>query len=146
MDLTAGSPHTAPFSGGIDNYHSSVRYDYAGKPAGKYKGTVFTAARVELVMSQKDPKAKESALHIDDALNRPERTLPSWPGKSVPGAKEPPHRIIDPDKVEANRKKSIQECKKVWGTTPAAAWSATSTPSPSPRKAPPRATTASPSG
>ncbi|MFD4570188.1 NucA/NucB deoxyribonuclease domain-containing protein [Streptomyces sp. NPDC058251] len=115
MDLTASSPNSTPYTGGVDNYHSSVRYDYAGKPAGKYKGTVFTAAHVELVMSQKDPEAKESALHIYDALNRPERTFPSWPGKTIPGAKEPLHRVIDPDKVDANRKKSIQECKKVWG-------------------------------
>ncbi|MFF1632131.1 NucA/NucB deoxyribonuclease domain-containing protein, partial [Streptomyces sp. NPDC058272] len=115
MDLTASSPNSTPYTGGVDNYHSSVRYDYAGKLAGKYKGTVFTAAHVELVMSQKDPEAKDSALHIYDALNRPERTFPSWPGKTIPGAKEPLHRVIDPDKVDANRKKSIQECKKIWG-------------------------------
>ncbi|MGW7258536.1 NucA/NucB deoxyribonuclease domain-containing protein [Streptomyces sp. NPDC054834] len=113
MDLTASSPNAAPFTEGVDNYHSNVRYDYAGKSAGKYKGTVFTSARVELVMSQKDPAVNESALHIYDALNRPERTFPSWPGKTVPGAKEPLHR--DSTKIDANRKKSISECKKVWG-------------------------------
>ncbi|MFD7875048.1 NucA/NucB deoxyribonuclease domain-containing protein [Streptomyces sp. NPDC059766] len=53
--------------------------------------------------------------YIYDALKRPECTFPSWPGKTIPGAKEPLHRVIDPDKVDANRKKSIQECKKVWG-------------------------------
>ncbi|GGW39609.1 hypothetical protein GCM10010503_14910 [Streptomyces lucensis JCM 4490] len=112
MDLTASSPNAAPFTGGVDNYHSNVRYDYAGKSAGKHKGTVFTSARVELVMSRKDPAVNESALHIYDALHRPERTFPSWPGKTIPGTKEPLHR--DSKKVDDNRKRSIQECKKVW--------------------------------
>ncbi|MFF4491767.1 NucA/NucB deoxyribonuclease domain-containing protein [Streptomyces sp. NPDC001544] len=115
MDLTVSSPNAAPFTGGVDNYHSNVRYDYAGKPAGKHKGTVFTTARVELVMSQKDPAVNESALHIYDALNRPERTFPSWAGKSVPGAKEPLHRLIDKEKQKKNRDRSIKECEKVWG-------------------------------
>ncbi|MFI9568842.1 hypothetical protein [Streptomyces rishiriensis] len=89
MDLSASSPNAAPFTEGGGVYNSSVRYDYAGKIAGKFQGTVFTGARVELVMSQADPAVNESALHIYDALNRPERTFPSWPGKSVPGTKEP---------------------------------------------------------
>ncbi|MET9057101.1 NucA/NucB deoxyribonuclease domain-containing protein [Streptomyces antibioticus] len=115
MDLTASSPNAAPFTGGGNAYTSSVRYDYAGKVGGKFKGTVFTKARVELVMSQKDPAVNESALHIYDALNRPERTFPSWPGKTVPGAKEPLHRMIDPEKQHKNRTRSIKECGIVWG-------------------------------
>jgi hypothetical protein len=115
MDLSASSPNSAPYLEGSNVYNSGVRYDYAGKVAGKYKGTVFTKARVELVMSQKDSAVNESAVHIYDALNRPERTFPSWPGKSVPGSKEPLRRVVDPKKIEDNRKKSIKECKKVWG-------------------------------
>ncbi|OSZ58822.1 hypothetical protein OQI_19545 [Streptomyces pharetrae CZA14] len=115
MDLSASSPNSAPFTEGGSVYTSSVRYDYAGKVAGKHKGAVFTKARVELVMSQKDPAVNESALHIYDALNRPERTFPSWPGKTVPGAKEPLHRLINKEKQDANRKRSIKECEKVWG-------------------------------
>ncbi|MFJ9668809.1 NucA/NucB deoxyribonuclease domain-containing protein [Streptomyces sp. NPDC101219] len=115
MDLSAGSPNAAPFTGGGDVYSSSVRYDYAGKTAGKHKGTVFTQARVELVMSRKGPAVNESALHIYDALNRPERTFPSWPGKSVPGAKEPLHRLVNKEKQKKNRERSIKECEKVWG-------------------------------
>jgi hypothetical protein len=145
MDLSASSPNSAPFTEGSNVYNSSVRYDYAGKIAGKHKGTVFTKARVELVMSQKDPAVNESAVHIYDALNRPERTFPSWPGKSVPGSKEPLRRVVDPKKIEDNRKKSIKECKKVWGDYAGSGLNATSTPSPPPRKGPPRATTASPS-
>ncbi|MFB7931945.1 NucA/NucB deoxyribonuclease domain-containing protein [Streptomyces sp. NPDC056039] len=115
MDLSASSPNSAPYKEGSNVYNSSVRYDYAGKVAGKHKGTVFTKARVELVMSQKDPAVNESALHIYDALNRPERTFPSWVGKSVPGAKDPLHRLIDKEKQKKNRARSIKECEKVWG-------------------------------
>ncbi|MFF7265470.1 NucA/NucB deoxyribonuclease domain-containing protein, partial [Streptomyces sp. NPDC008159] len=115
MDLSASSPNAAPYTDGGSVYTSSVRYDYAGPVAGKHKGTVFTKARVELVMSQKDPAVNESALHIYDALNRPERTFPSWVGKSVPGGKEPLHRVVDEKTVNDNREKSISECKKVWG-------------------------------
>ncbi|WP_330342564.1 hypothetical protein [Streptomyces sp. NBC_00557] len=107
MDLTASSPNAAPFTGGTDNFHSNVRYDYAGKIAGKYKGTVFTQARVELVMSKKDPAVNESALHIYDALYHPERTFPSWVGKTVPGTKEPLHRQVDQTKIDKNQRKSI---------------------------------------
>ncbi|MFQ3556131.1 NucA/NucB deoxyribonuclease domain-containing protein [Streptomyces gramineus] len=115
MDLSASSPNAAPFTGGGSVYDSSVRYDYAGKIAGKFKGTVFTKARVELVMSQKDPAVNESAQHIYDALNHPERTFPSWPGKTVPGTKEPLHRLVDKEKQQKNRARSIKECEKVWG-------------------------------
>ncbi|WP_055713138.1 NucA/NucB deoxyribonuclease domain-containing protein [Streptomyces torulosus] len=115
MDLSVSSPSAAPYTDGGSVYTSSVRYDYAGPVAGKHKGTVFTKARVELVMSEKDPAVNESALHIYDALNRPERTFPSWVGKSVPGAKEPLHRVVDEKTVDDNREKSISECKKVWG-------------------------------
>ncbi|MEU8795329.1 hypothetical protein [Streptomyces sp. NPDC048643] len=82
MDLSASSPNAAPFTEGGSVYTSCVRYDYAGKIAGKFLGTVFTQARVELVLSQKDPAVNESALHIYDALNRPERTFP--PGRARP--------------------------------------------------------------
>ncbi|WP_078601184.1 NucA/NucB deoxyribonuclease domain-containing protein [Streptomyces violens] len=115
MDVTANSPNAKlPYSL-VGAYYSNVRFDYAGPTAGKYKGTVLTQARVELAMNRKDAATKESSLHIYDALNRPERTFPSWPGKTVPGATEPLHRLVDPDKQEANRKKSIKECEKVWG-------------------------------
>ncbi|MCX5009237.1 NucA/NucB deoxyribonuclease domain-containing protein [Streptomyces sp. NBC_00638] len=115
MDLSASSPNGAPYTGGGGVYNSSVRYDYAGKIAGKYQGTVLTKARVELPLSQKDPAVNESALHIYDALNRPERTFPSWPGKTVPGAKEPLHRLVDKEKQKKNRARSIKECEQVWG-------------------------------
>ncbi|WNM34962.1 NucA/NucB deoxyribonuclease domain-containing protein [Streptomyces sp. Li-HN-5-11] len=114
LDINVQSPSVSPYQE-VDAYHSAVRFDYAGRVAGKYKGTVFTGARVELVMSRKDSEVKESAQHIYDALKHPERTFPSFAGKTVPGEKEPLHRLINQDKQDANRTKSIQECKKVWG-------------------------------
>ncbi|MFD5558150.1 NucA/NucB deoxyribonuclease domain-containing protein [Streptomyces sp. NPDC127068] len=115
MDLSVSSPNSSPYEGGSATYTSSVRYDYAGHVAGKHRGTVFTEARVELVLNQNDPLVDESALHIYDALNRPERTFPSWPGKTIPGLTTPLHRMIDEVKKKDNREKSIKECKKVWG-------------------------------
>ncbi|GAA2652519.1 hypothetical protein GCM10010425_77740 [Streptomyces spororaveus] len=94
---------------------SIVRFDYAGPVAGKHKGTVFTGARVELVMSLKDPAVDQSARHILDAQQLPERTFPSWAGKTVPGAAEPLHRLIDKGKQEKNRDKAIETCNDVWG-------------------------------
>ncbi|GGV28683.1 hypothetical protein GCM10010260_81500 [Streptomyces filipinensis] len=76
---------------------------------------MFTQARVELVMSKKDTSVKESAPHTYDALYRPERTFPCWVGKTVPGTKEPLHRLVDKEKQRQNRKHSIKECQKVWG-------------------------------
>ncbi|GAA0437961.1 hypothetical protein GCM10010357_69220 [Streptomyces luteireticuli] len=96
--------------------YSNIRFDYAGRPAGKYKGTVFTDARVELVMSLKDPKVDQSARHILDAQQFPERTFRSWPGKTVPGGNgRPLHRLINPDLQGKNRDNSIKQCKDVWG-------------------------------
>lgn len=114
MDVTADSPNATSYTE-VDAYRSGVRFDYAGPVAGKYKGTVFTEARVELSMSQSDPDVDESALHIYDAQNRPERTFPSWPNKTVPGATEPLHRLIDADEQQKNRSKSIATCNNVWG-------------------------------
>ncbi|MEW1661123.1 NucA/NucB deoxyribonuclease domain-containing protein, partial [Streptomyces sp. NPDC093707] len=112
--LTANAPDVKPYKQ-VDAYHSNVRFDYAGPTAGKHKGTVFTEGRAELTLSLKDPAVKESAQHILDAQKHPERTFPSWPGKSVPGATEPLHRLVDTKKRDVNREKSIKECSKVWG-------------------------------
>ncbi|GAA2485801.1 NucA/NucB deoxyribonuclease domain-containing protein [Streptomyces gobitricini] len=114
MTTTVNSPNVDPYVE-VGSYISNFRFDYAGSIAGKHKGAVFTQARVELVMSQKDPAVNESALHIYDALKRPERTFPSFLGKSVPGEKEPLHRLVDAKKQGDQRENSIKECKKIWG-------------------------------
>ncbi|MFF6779014.1 NucA/NucB deoxyribonuclease domain-containing protein [Streptomyces sp. NPDC012637] len=114
MTTTVNSPTVDPYVE-VGSFQSTFRFDYAGPIAGKYKGAVFTQARAELVMSQKDPAVNESALHIYDALKRPERTFPSFLGKSVPGEKEPLHRLVDTDKSDKQRANSIKECKKIWG-------------------------------
>ncbi|MFB7260732.1 NucA/NucB deoxyribonuclease domain-containing protein [Streptomyces nojiriensis] len=95
---------------------SNIRFDYVGRAAGKYKGTVFTDARVELVMSLKNPEVDQSARHILDAQQFPERTFPSWAGKTVPGGSgQPLHRMIDPAKLKDQRDESIKQCRNVWG-------------------------------
>lgn len=112
MNIT--SPTAVPW---VDSNmaYSNVRFDYTGRAAGKYKGTVFVEARVELTMSLKDPEVDQSARHILDAQQLPERTFPSWPGKSVPGSSEPLHRLINRDKQDANRDVAIATCNDVWG-------------------------------
>ncbi|WP_309049223.1 hypothetical protein [Streptomyces sp.] len=96
-------------------------------------------------MSRKDPEVKGSALQIYDAQKRPERTFPSFVGKSVPGEKKPLHRLVDKDKQDENRAKSISECKKVWGNYTGSGLESDEYPCASTREGPPRATTASPS-
>ncbi|WP_327416408.1 NucA/NucB deoxyribonuclease domain-containing protein [Streptomyces sp. NBC_01233] len=114
LEMRVSSPTAVPWSDPVMAY-SSVRFDYAGPTAGKFKGTVFTEARVELVMSLKDPAVNESARHILDAQTLPERTFPSFPGKSVPGGSTPLHRLIDKTAQDKNRDAAIATCKDVWG-------------------------------
>ncbi|MFJ1569960.1 NucA/NucB deoxyribonuclease domain-containing protein, partial [Streptomyces erythrochromogenes] len=114
LDMRVSSPTAVPWTDPVMAY-SSVRFDYTGRAAGKHKGTVFTEARVELVMSLKDPSVDQSARHILDAQQLPERTFPSWAGKTVPGSTEPLHRRINKTKQDENRDKSIRECREVWG-------------------------------
>ncbi|WP_256062362.1 NucA/NucB deoxyribonuclease domain-containing protein [Streptomyces sp. ScaeMP-e83] len=114
MTTTVNSPTVDPYIE-VGSYQANVRFDYSGPVAGKFKGTVFTKARVELTMSLKDPEVNESALHIYDALKRPERTFPSSASKSVPGETQPLHRLVDAKKQADQRTNSIKECKKVWG-------------------------------
>ncbi|GAB7184567.1 hypothetical protein ATKI12_6377 [Kitasatospora sp. Ki12] len=98
-----------------DAAHSDVRFDYAGPSAGKHKGTVFTAARVELVMKLSDPLVRQSARHIADAQNNPERTFPSFNAKTVPGAKQPLHRLVNREEQKKNRVVAIKTCEDIWG-------------------------------
>ncbi|MEU8435416.1 hypothetical protein AB0F18_21365 [Streptomyces sp. NPDC029216] len=114
LEMQVTSPTAVPWTDPVMAY-SSVRFDYAGPTAGKYKGTVFSEARVELVMSLKDPAVDQSARHILDAQQLPERTFPSWAGKTVPGATEPLHRLVNSDQQAENRKKAIATCNDVWG-------------------------------
>ncbi|MCP9211607.1 NucA/NucB deoxyribonuclease domain-containing protein [Streptomyces sp. NEAU-Y11] len=114
MDTAVTSPSVDPYVE-VASHQNLVRFDYAGPIVGKHKGTVFTQARVELVMSKKNPEVNESALHIYDAQERPERTFPSFVGKTVPGENDPLHRVTDPNKIEDQRRHSIKECNKVWG-------------------------------
>ncbi|MEU6384437.1 NucA/NucB deoxyribonuclease domain-containing protein [Streptomyces bauhiniae] len=114
LGMTLTSPTAIPWVE-PDMAHSDVRFDYAGPVAGKYQGTVFTDARVELRFSLTDPEVDQSARHILDAQQFPERTFPSESGKTVPGADEPLHRLINSAQQEANRSQAIKTCNDVWG-------------------------------
>ncbi len=114
LAMTLTSPTAVPWIE-PDMAHSNIRFDYAGPVAGKHKGTVFTDARVELQFSLSDPDVDQSARHILDAQQFPERTFPSWPGKTVPGADEPLHRLINADQQQTNRNQAIKTCNDVWG-------------------------------
>ncbi|MET8626346.1 NucA/NucB deoxyribonuclease domain-containing protein [Kitasatospora sp. NPDC004669] len=114
MGVTSPSAPNIPWSD-FGAAKSNVRFDYAGPIAGKHKGTVFTNARVELVMKLSDPAVRESARHIADAQNNPERTFPSFNGKTIPGAKEPLHRLVDREAQKKNRAAAIKTCEDIWG-------------------------------
>lgn len=88
LDMRVSSPTAVPWTDPVMAY-SSVRFDYTGRAAGKYKGAVFTEARVELVMSLKDPSVDQSARHILDAQQLPERTFPSWAARRCPDRRNP---------------------------------------------------------
>ncbi len=98
--------------------------------AGKYVGTVFpefTPTFDLVVIAAVDatlPLVIESARHIDDALHRPERTFPSFIGKTIPGeylpalgtSQRPLHRLIDSVANDSNRTAAGRICDDVWGS------------------------------
>ncbi|MEU9030718.1 NucA/NucB deoxyribonuclease domain-containing protein [Streptomyces sp. NPDC048383] len=114
LALEVTAPGAVPYIQASE-VQSGVRYDTQGAPAGKHRGTVFPGARSDLKLSLRDPAVNESARHILDAQTLPDRTFPSWAGKTVPGGSTPLHRLIDQDLQEANRKAAIATCNDVWG-------------------------------
>ncbi|HLL66912.1 MAG TPA: hypothetical protein VK453_14420 [Micromonosporaceae bacterium] len=100
---------------------SRARFDSAREAlgSGKYHGTVFTdfVPTVEFDLRQGSPHRSE-ARHIDDALHAPQRTFPSFPGKSVPGeAARPLHRLMDQRLADRNHDAAVAVCRDVWGLT-----------------------------
>lgn len=100
----------------FDSSTSRSRYDSASY-VGATRGAVFTDHQLVFTVDLRDPTQDESALHILDAQTRPDRTFPSWVGKSVPGRTEPLKRLYTPDgkAKEANRTKSVALCEEIWG-------------------------------
>jgi hypothetical protein len=102
---------------------SRIRFDSAGAVAGKHHGAVFTdhipTYDLLAIADQRGTRSEimESARHIDDALHHPERTFPSYVGKSVPGGSfdQPLHRLIDASLNNKNRDTSGPVCRDVWG-------------------------------
>lgn len=99
-------------------FESRIRFDSAGRTVvGRDYGSVFTDAPLVYVLSLSEDAVKYSARHIYDAQNHPERTFPSWVGKTVPGGsmEDPLTRLTDQGKIKENRDESIKVCKDVWG-------------------------------
>lgn len=106
-----------------------VRFDSAGARAGKYNGAIFsdfipTFDLLKLARADNyESGVKESVLHINDALYRPIRTFPSFPGKSVPGRyrpeaganQRPLHRLVNTEDQNKNRTYAGKVCDDVWG-------------------------------
>ncbi|MEV0392934.1 hypothetical protein [Polymorphospora rubra] len=128
MAITPAQPNITPW---IDNdmTKAEVRFDSAGARAGQHNGTVFsdfipTFDLVKLARAENNEDAvAESIQHIDDALHRPERTFPSFLGKSVPGKyrpelganQRPLHRLFDQLNQNRNRDNANKVCDDVWG-------------------------------
>ncbi|MFF7249889.1 NucA/NucB deoxyribonuclease domain-containing protein [Embleya sp. NPDC008237] len=89
-----------------------VRFDSAGRVAGKTRGTVFPDHKPTFAVSLGNPDEDESARHIDDALRHPVKTFPPTVGKNVPAEL---HRLIDPALQEQNRAAAGKVCTEVWG-------------------------------
>lgn len=99
-------------------FESRIRFDSAGRTVvGRDYGSVFTDAPLVYALPLSEDAVKYSARHIYDAQNHPERTFPSWVGKTVPGGsmQNPLTRLTDSAKIDENRTESIKVCKDVWG-------------------------------
>jgi hypothetical protein len=115
VELSVSAPGTAGWSDPVSRY-SDVRFDSAGTGGMKAQGTVFTDARVTFSLSLSDPTVAQSARHIDDALHHPERTFPSFLGKSIPGESVPLHRLTNKTQQNINNNAAMKTCKDVWGS------------------------------
>lgn len=111
LDMRVSSPTAVPWTDPVMAY-SSVRFDYAGPTAGKYKGTFFTEARVELVMSLKDPAVDQSPAH-------PRRPTASRTHLPLLGrqdcarshrASPPPHRQGQAGEESGEGHRDVQRC------------------------------------
>ncbi|SNR59103.1 NucA/NucB deoxyribonuclease domain-containing protein [Actinoplanes regularis] len=115
LDLTLGSLPIKP-SIQPSIFTTEVRFD-SGRGVAAQHGTVFPRYLPSFALSMSDPQIRDSALHIYDAQNRPERTFPAWLGKSVPGktAEDPLHRMFNEALKKDNRAASIGFCIDTWG-------------------------------
>ncbi|MFW5420951.1 hypothetical protein J0910_30490 [Nocardiopsis sp. CNT-189] len=121
MDIGASHPQTNSYSEpGL--FRTRARFDSAA-PSGQPKhGTVLADTPGLYTLSLDDPAVEQTALHIYDAQNRPERTFPSHLGKTVPGKKpqgqeegRPLHRMENKKKKDKNRRAAGRVCTDVWG-------------------------------
>ncbi|MFP8903927.1 NucA/NucB deoxyribonuclease domain-containing protein [Streptomyces atacamensis] len=84
------------------------------------KGCVFDLV-IELWydLSVSNPDVDETAYHIYEAQYWPDRTVPSWEGKTVPGSidsSEPLTRVYhDKSLRDANHRKAVSTCRQYFG-------------------------------
>jgi hypothetical protein len=123
VDLTALTSITVEYRDGQTVPWSSplattaARFDSAGSPIGSApaNGTVFRNVAPTMDIDRSATSAYRSeAIHVDDALHRPQRTFPSIVGKNVPGENRPLHRLMG-DGANANRDEARKVCVDVWG-------------------------------
>ncbi|WEP00651.1 NucA/NucB deoxyribonuclease domain-containing protein (plasmid) [Streptomyces sp. FXJ1.172] len=94
----------------------TVRFDSA--PYEKFKkGSIFPGIRATMNYNRADPDVNETAQHIWDAQNHPEKTVPQKAGKKIPGAPSstPLHRVFYDERLrDQNRKTARAACQAQW--------------------------------
>lgn len=90
-----------------------VRFDSAGRRVGKTHGAAFPdfTPTFKLPAGEDPTKVREAMRHLDDALHRPERTLPPAPGKYIPGEDPPLLRLFSEADKKRNRARSTSFCQ-----------------------------------
>ncbi|MET7402862.1 NucA/NucB deoxyribonuclease domain-containing protein [Dactylosporangium sp. NPDC005572] len=111
LDIRLGALPIRPTTLG-DVAESKPRFD-TGRRMSPANGAVFPDFMPTYSLSLTDPSVDDSARHIHDALNHPERTFPSFIGKSVPNEL---HRLVDETLQSVNRAQSIATCADIWGS------------------------------
>jgi hypothetical protein len=78
------------------------------------EGCVFDWVTEAIHYSVSSPDQGETANHIYQAENNPGSTVPTFPGKVIPGAPgtQPLHRIMEQDWIDANRTDAQAACNQ----------------------------------
>jgi hypothetical protein len=118
MKITTATAMPDIRPGSLTLAYSRGRFDSAlgTLGGGKHRGAIMPDYVPTAVFdrSRNSPYRME-AVHIDDALHRPVRTFPSFPGKSAPGEGDRPlHRLMNKTERTANNTASRAICKDVW--------------------------------
>jgi hypothetical protein len=121
LDMTVDSHRPDIIAWHEDNMlYTQTRFDSAGTNyAASADGAVVDTYSPIFLLHLSDATETQSAHHIDDAIHHPERTFPSFLGKSIPGgvdSGEALHRTLDKTTIENNRTAAKNICTDVWGS------------------------------